>query len=109
MKEQIDLANSVFVECARASGLHIVDGSDGRFLLTDTASDSVSGRVVATFETFLPRSCTRPIAEVRLDMEDLSAAEPKHLAQIVRGRVSDAKQALIDQMKATIARLEALP
>lgn len=109
MKEQIQLANSVFAECARASGLLIVDSHDGQNLLLDTASDSVSGRVVVTFETFLPRSCTRPIAEVRLDAEDLSAAEPRHLAQIVRARVSEAKQTLIEQMKATIARLEACP
>lgn len=109
IKEQFELANAVFAECAQASGLHIVDAHDGRFLLTDTASDSFSGRVVATFATFLPRTCTRPIAEVRVDADDLSVAKVEHLAQIVRGRVSEAKQELINQMKATIARLEALP
>lgn len=109
MKEQIQALTAVYHECAHAAGLTVLGyGGTHDALGPDECSDSVSGRVVVEFDTAGFGKTARPLARVTIEAEELTAS-PVHLAQIVRERVSVAKRELIEQMKAAIARLEALP
>ena len=107
-------ADAAFVECARSSGLLALSlgGGAKAHLSPDVESDTASGRLVVQFDTFLGTAerygSTRPIARVTIDAAELYG-DPARLSALISDRVSVAKREIIEQMKATIARLEALP
>lgn len=107
---QIRSADAAFIECARSSGLEplLTGGVGGWCMAPDVDADTVTGRVVLAFDTFLAGSHTRPIAKVTLDAAELYG-DPSRIADLVRRGVVAAKGELIAQMKAVIARLESLP
>lgn len=101
--------NTVLRECATASGLVVVPRADGYAgLQRREDSDEADARVTVTFKTFLERPNARPLAEVRLSCEAILGAHPAALSVLIREQVIAAKRDLIAQLRATLARLEAL-
>lgn len=108
--KNVQAAEQILREVAASSGLTpVVDYYDGRILFAAVDADAMEARFCTSFATSLSDRTSRPFGRALIAATDLVDADPAQLNVVVKSGVAAAKAEIIAQMKATIARLEALP
>jgi hypothetical protein len=105
----LEQADRLVREVLRASGLNALGiKSTGRALQHDPDVEEGNAFIVVTCR-FAPSSLPRPGCTIGISWEEINCSTPAQLNALVTTRVAEAKKAIISQLRAALAKLEALP